>query len=94
MGIQLSSKISLAAGFDKNCSMLNSLDKLGFGYIVGGTITLNPRPGNQKPRIKRYIQEKSMINSLGFPNDGLTKIIDNLKKIFTYFNFFFETIIC
>ena len=80
MGIPLSSKISLAAGFDKNCSMLNSLDKLGFGYIVGGTITLNPRPGNQKPRIKRYIQQKSMINSLGFPNDGLTKIIDNLKK--------------
>lgn len=80
MGINLDSYISLAAGFDKNCSMLNSLDKLGFGYIVGGTITLNPRPGNLKPRIKRYVSEKSMINALGFPNDGLAKIVENLKK--------------
>ena len=80
MGINLDSYISSAAGFDKNCSMLNSLDKLGFGYIVGGTITLNPRPGNLKPRIKRYVSEKSMINALGFPNDGLAKIVENLKK--------------
>ena len=80
MGINLDSYISLAAGFDKNCSMLGALDKLGFGYIVGGTITLHPRPGNLKPRIKRYVSDKSMINALGFPNDGLKKITDNLKK--------------
>ena len=60
--------------------MLGALDKLGFGYIVGGTITLHPRPGNLKPRIKRYVSDKSMINALGFPNDGLKKITDNLKK--------------
>ena len=80
MGINLDSYVSLAAGFDKNCSMLGALDKLGFGYIVGGTITLHPRPGNLKPRIKRYVSDKSMINALGFPNDGLKKITDNLKK--------------
>ena len=73
MGINLDSYVSLAAGFDKNCSMLGALDKLGFGYIVGGTITLHPRPGNLKPRIKRYVSDKSMINALGFPNDGLKK---------------------
>jgi len=81
MGIQLRSNIALAAGFDKNCSMLNSLDKLGFGYIVGGTITVHPRQGNPKPRIARYKLEESMINSLGFPNIGLDRIKNNLQNI-------------
>ena len=26
----------------------------GFGYVVGGTVTRAPRPGNPKPRIVRY----------------------------------------
>jgi len=80
MGIELKSNIALAAGFDKNCTMLNSLDKLGFGYIVGGTITLDPREGNPKPRIIRYKIDESMINSLGFPNHGLERIKHNLKN--------------
>ena len=53
MGKELNSPLALAAGFDKNCSILKALDKLGFGYIVGGTVTINPRPGNLKPRITR-----------------------------------------
>ena len=80
MGEELNSPLALAAGFDKNCSILKALDKLGFGYIVGGTVTLNPRPGNLKPRITRYVDDNSMVNSLGFPNLGVDKIIDNLRK--------------
>ena len=80
MGEELNSPLALAAGFDKNCSILKALDKLGFGYIVGGTVTLNPRPGNLKPRITRYVDDNSMVNSLGFPNLGVDKIIDNLSK--------------
>ena len=80
MGEELNSPLALAAGFDKNCSILKALDKLGFGYIVGGTVTLNSRPGNLKPRITRYVDDNSMVNSLGFPNLGVHKIIDNLSK--------------
>jgi len=80
MGEELNSPLALGAGFDKNCSILEALDKLGFGYIVGGTVTINPRPGNSKPRITRYIHNTSMVNSLGFPNLGVDKIIDNLSK--------------
>ena len=80
MGKELNSPLALAAGFDKNCAILKALDKLGFGYIVGGTVTINPRPGNLKPRITRYVHNNSMVNSLGFPNLGVGKIIENLSK--------------
>ena len=80
LGKELSSPLALAAGFDKNCSILQALDKLGFGYIVGGTVTIDPRPGNLKPRITRYVHNNSMVNSLGFPNLGVKKIMENLSK--------------
>ena len=52
-GIELRNPVGLAAGFDKRCAVLGSLGSLGFGYVVGGTITSKPRAGNPKPRIAR-----------------------------------------
>ena len=70
-GMKLGNPVGLAAGYDKNCEFLPSLSALGFGYVSGGTVTLLPRPGNPSPRIIRYTQDESLINSLGFPNHGL-----------------------
>src|SRR5215472_15530774 len=53
-GLQLANPVGLAAGFDKNCRHLTALGDLGFGYVVGGTVTLTPRAGNPKPRVGRY----------------------------------------
>ncbi|MCH7745257.1 MAG: dihydroorotate dehydrogenase (quinone) [Chloroflexi bacterium] len=70
-GMKLENPVGLAAGYDKNCEFLPSLAALGFGYVSGGTVTLLPQPGNPSPRIIRYTQDESLINSLGFPNHGL-----------------------
>jgi len=69
-GIELSNPVGLAAGFDKSCRHLHALGRLGFGYVVGGTITRDPRPGNAKPRIARYPRRGSMTNAMGLPNPG------------------------
>jgi len=69
-GIELSNPVGLAAGFDKSCRHLHALGRLGFGYVVGGTITRDPRPGNAKPRIARYARRGSMTNAMGLPNPG------------------------
>ena len=53
-GLPLRNPVGLAAGFDKTCAHLGPLAELGFGYVVGGTITRVPRAGNPKPRIVRY----------------------------------------
>ena len=69
-GLRLRNPIGLAAGFDKTCRHLDALAGLGFGYVVGGTITRNPRTGNPKPRIARSRSTASLTNAMGLPNPG------------------------
>ena len=77
--LEFPNPVGLAAGFDKNCEMFRALFKMGFGYLTLGTVTLNPREGNPKPRVWRY-PGNSLVNSMGLPNDGAEKIAENLQK--------------
>lgn len=52
---------------------------MGFGHLSLGTVTLNPREGNPKPRVWRY-PNFSLVNSMGLPNDGADRIKVNLSK--------------
>lgn len=70
-GLRLENPVGLAAGYDKDCELLPSLAALGFGYLVGGTVTVAPRAGNARPRMLRYVEQQSLINALGFPSKGL-----------------------
>jgi len=79
-GIRLANPIGLAAGFDKTCSHLDALGRLGFGYVVGGTITRAPRAGNPKPRIVRYRSRASMVNAMGLPNPGAEAVARTLAR--------------
>jgi dihydroorotate dehydrogenase len=79
-GIELRNPIGLAAGFDKSCAHLDHLGRLGFGYVVGGTITRAPRIGNPKPRIVRYPERGSMVNAMGLPNPGADAAARHLSR--------------
>ena len=72
--------VGLAAGFDKNAEIYNQVDKFGFGFTEIGTITPKPQEGNLKPRVFRLIQDKAIINRLGFPNEGMNEITKKMKK--------------
>lgn len=76
---ELPNPVGLAAGFDKNCEMLRALLDIGFGYLTLGTVTLNPREGNPKPRMWRY-PENSLVNSMGLPNEGAERIAVRLSR--------------
>jgi dihydroorotate dehydrogenase len=73
------SPIGLAAGLDKNAEALDFFSAQGFGSLECGTVTLKPQLGNPKPRLFRYPQEKSLRNSMGFPNEGLRYITPRLE---------------
>jgi dihydroorotate dehydrogenase len=79
-GLPLRNPIGLAAGFDKTCANLGPLAALGFGYVVGGTITREPRAGNAKPRIVRYPARASMSNAMGLPNPGARRAAASLAR--------------
>jgi dihydroorotate dehydrogenase len=79
-GIRLPNPIGLAAGFDKSCRHLDALGRLGFGFVVGGTITRAPRKGNPKPRIVRSRRRGAIVNSMGLPNPGADAAAANLAR--------------
>ncbi len=80
-GVAPRNPVGLAAGLDKQCAYLDSLGHLGFGYVVGGTVTLHPRPGNPKPRVLRLPEQKALINALGFPSVGLAIAARRLERL-------------
>ena len=83
-GISFSNPIGMAAGFDKNATMIEGLATLGFGYLELGTITKYPQAGNDKPRLWRHIAESSIQNAMGFNNDGSANISQRLSKIYPF----------
>lgn len=66
--------LGLAAGLDKNAVALDYWEKLGFGSVEVGTVTLKPQIGNPLPRVFRYPEKKALRNSLGFPSHGLAVV--------------------
>ena len=70
MGITFPNVLGLAAGFDKNAVGIDALAGLGFGHIEIGTVTGEAQPGNPKPRLFRLLDDRAVINRMGFNNDG------------------------
>lgn len=75
----LRSPIGLAAGYDKTGRYGSYLSKLGFGYIVLGSVTFKERRGNPKPRIAYRPRDLAVVNAMGLPNPGIEKFLKNLK---------------
>lgn len=78
-GLTFPSPVGIAAGFDKNALMVPMLSALGFGFIEVGTVTLEPQPGNPRPRLFRDPEQKALINRLGFNNDGAAAVAERLR---------------
>ncbi len=72
--------VGLAAGLDKNAEAISFFTSIPFGAIEVGTVTPKPQEGNPKPRMFRLIEEKSLLNRMGFNNEGMEKIFSNLMK--------------
>jgi dihydroorotate dehydrogenase len=80
-GLSFRNPVGMAAGFDKNGTVVDQLSALGFGFVEVGTVTLRPQKGNEKPRMFRLPDDKALINRLGFNNDGAAAAVERLKRI-------------
>ncbi|WP_336276934.1 quinone-dependent dihydroorotate dehydrogenase [Bartonella sp. CB178] len=77
-GLKFENFIGLAAGFDKNAEVVESVFHLGFGFTEVGTVTPKAQAGNSKPRLFRLREDKAIINRMGFNNDGHQIVHDRL----------------
>ncbi len=78
-GKEIDNPIGMAAGFDKNAEVYNSLFKLGFGFVEVGTVTPLRQYGNPKPRVFRLVEDQALINRLGFNNLGSENVSDRIR---------------
>ena len=72
--------IGVAAGFDKDAEVYNSLFRLGFGFVEVGTVTPLKQYGNPKPRIFRLEEDEAIINRLGFNSSGADVIYSRIRS--------------
>ncbi len=81
MGLNFKGTFGMAAGFDKNAEMVKELGRLGFSHVEIGTVTRHAQEGNPKPRLFRLKKDLSLINRMGFNNDGADAVARRLEKL-------------
>ena len=80
-GLTFSGPFGMAAGFDKNAEAVSELGLLGFSHVEIGTVTRLAQTGNPKPRLFRLKRDLSLINRMGFNNDGADVIAARLERL-------------
>lgn len=78
-GIRFPNRVGLAAGMDKDGTAAGAWGRLGFGFAELGTVTGQPQPGNQKPRVFRLPGSRALINRMGFNNRGAAALAATLE---------------
>jgi dihydroorotate dehydrogenase len=81
LGLDFPGPLGLAAGFDKDGHGAAALAALGFGFVEVGTVTARPQPGNPKPRMFRFPDERALVNRMGFNNEGAAALSGRLRSL-------------
>lgn len=80
-GLRFPSPVGLAAGLDKNGVAIDFWAALGFGFVEVGTVTPgHGQPGNDKPRLERIVEDKAVVNRMGFNNLGAAHLAARLSE--------------
>ena len=81
LGLEFPGPLGLAAGFDKDGAGVIGLAALGFSFIEVGTVTARPQPGNPRPRMFRFPEERALVNRMGFNNHGAAALSARLRAL-------------
>jgi len=78
-GLEFPSPVGLAAGFDKDAEVPEQMLGMGFGFVEVGTVTPKPQKGNPRPRLFRLVEDRAVINRMGFNNGGQAAAYERLR---------------
>jgi dihydroorotate dehydrogenase len=80
-GLKFPNPLGLAAGFDKDGIAANLWGNFGFGFAELGTVTLKAQPGNPRPRLFRLLDDRAVLNRMGFNNCGAEALAQRLERL-------------
>jgi dihydroorotate dehydrogenase len=78
-GLDFPTPVGLAAGFDKDAEVPAAMLGLGFGFVEVGTVTPRPQEGNPRPRLFRLVEDRAVINRMGFNNRSQLAAAERLR---------------
>ncbi len=79
-GLHFANPIGMAAGFDTNGEIFESLEAVGFGFVEIGAITPESQAGNPRPRLFHLKRDRAILNRRGHPNRGWSYVIKRLRR--------------
>lgn len=79
-GITFLNPVGLSAGLDKNFEIASLMNAVGFGFMEGGSVTLESYNGNPRPWFHRLPASESLVVNVGLANHGVTAAIANIKR--------------
>jgi dihydroorotate dehydrogenase len=79
--IDFPTPLGLAAGMDKGEVLAPAWFRLGFGWVEIGTITPRPQRGNERPRLFRLVDQRAIVNRMGFNNAGAGAVAGRLRRL-------------
>ncbi len=80
LGLTFDTPVGVAAGVDKDGGWFEDLAALGFGFVEIGTITATGQDGNPRPRTARAVNDRAILNRMGFPNPGAELTASHLAR--------------
>ena len=80
-GLHFPSPVGLAPGYDKNAEIFAKAYRLGFGFVEIGTVTPRPQSGNPRPRLFRLVEDRAVINRMGFNNEGMEAAANRIDAV-------------
>jgi dihydroorotate dehydrogenase len=80
-GITFPNPIGLAAGFDYNGQLTQTLPAVGFGFHTIGSVTFQPYAGNTPPRLGRLIKSQGLLVNKGLKSWGAPTVIRKLEQL-------------
>lgn len=79
-GLTFPNRFGLAAGMDKRAEAIRGWESIGFGFVEVGGVTMHAQDGNPKPRMFRDDRSRSLINRMGFNNDGSEAVANRIRS--------------
>jgi dihydroorotate dehydrogenase len=80
LGLDFPNPLGLAAGFDKDGVVPDTMAKFGLGFVECGTVTPRPQGGNPRPRLFRLREDRAVVNRMGFNNHGMAAMASRLER--------------